>query len=141
MDMIQQDFKKNKGGIPLRLPTGKAVGRLFGSAAAFKVKRSRHFFRALGGYSLDAAIVEELGRRAVKMIEFRDSELRETFKISVPSFVAHARPTPDYGYGSKLVCHERFYQDDGGDDLLPGMIPMVPAPVVPTVGFSSRAGA
>lgn len=139
--MIQREPKKIKAGIPLRLPTGKAVGRLFGSSAAFKVKRSRHFFRALAGYSLDAAIVEELGRRAVKMIEFRDSELRETFKISVPAFVAHARPTPDYGYGSKLVCPERFYQDDDAEDLLPGILPMVAAPVVPVAGYSSRVGA
>lgn len=133
--MIQRESKKNKGGIPLRLPTGKAVGRLFGTVAAFKVKRSRHFFRALGGYSLDAGIMDELGRLGVTRIEFRDSELGETFKISLATFLNHAKRCPDYGHGIKLAAHERFYQDDDSADLLPGMI----APSAQ--GYSAQAGA
>lgn len=135
MNRIHERVSKNKG-TPIRLPTGKAVGKLYGSVAAFKVKRSRHFFRALGGYSLAVEIVDELGRLGVKMIEFRDSELGETFKISVPAFAAHARRCPDYGHGIKLAAPERFYQDDSADDLLPGMI----APTT-TQGHSAQAGA
>lgn len=135
MNRIHERVSKNKG-TPLRLPTGKAVGRLFGSVAAFKVKRSKHFYRALGGYSLDAAITDELGRLGVTRIEFRDSELGETFKISLPSFLAHAKPCPQYGFGRKVVAHERFYQDDSADDFLPGMIAPTNTP-----GLSAQAGA
>lgn len=136
MNRIHERVKKNKG-TPLRLPTGKAVGKLFGSVAAFKVKRSRHYFRALGGYSLDSAILDELGRLGVvKTIEFRDSELSETFKISLPTFRAHAKPCPQYGFGRKVVAHERFYQDDSAEDFLPGMIAATNAP-----GHSAQAGA
>lgn len=134
MNRIHERVSKNKG-TPLRLPTGKAVGKLFGSVAAFKVKRSRHFFRALGGYSLDGAIADELRRLGVTRIEFRDSELGETFKIGLTTFLAHARRCPDYGHGIKLAAHERFYQDDSAD-LLPGMIASVPAQ-----GYSAQAGA
>lgn len=137
MRMVSGNSKKvNRQGQALRLPSGKVVGRLFGSVAAFKVKRSRHFFRALGGYSLDAAIMDELGRLGVTRIEFRDSELGETFRISLAAFLAHAKPCPQYGFGRKVAAHERFYQDDGtGDDLLPGMI----APAAQ--GYSAQAGA
>ncbi len=134
--MIQRESRKNKAGIPLRLPTGKAVGRLFGSVAAFKVKRSRHFFRALGGYSIDSGIMDELRRLGVTRIEFRDSELGETFKISLATFQAHAKRCPDYGHGIKLAAHERFYQDESAGDLLPGMIAPTSAPSV-----SAQAGA
>lgn len=138
MNRIQHDFKKNKGGVPLRLPTGKAVGKLRGTVAAFKVKRSRHFFRALGGYSLDAGIISELERLGVATIEFQDSEMGQTFRVGLETFLARARQTPNYGYGSKLVCHERFYQDDSADDLLPGMM-IAPISQKPD-GYSAQAG-
>lgn len=135
MNRIHEGIKNNKGGTPLRLPSGKTVGKQFGSVAAFKVARSRHFYRALGGYSLAAEIVDELGRLGVTRIEFRDSELGETFKISLAAFQAHAKRCPDWGHGIKLAAHERFYQDEGAD-LLPGMI----APAIEP-GLSAQAGA
>ena len=122
MDRLTHNVRKRKtGGIPIRLPNGKTVGTLFGSVAAFKVKRSRHFFRNMGGYSLDAGIMAELERLGVSRIEFRDSELSQTFRISLETFMAHAKRCPDYGHGIKIAAHERFYQDDSADNFLPGI--------------------
>ena len=129
-------YRAKSKGIPLRLATGKVVGKLRGTVAVFRVKRSRHFYWKLGGYSLDAGILSELERIGVTMIEFEDVELGKTFRIGLETFMAHAKQCPSYGYGLKVATHQRFYQDDSMDDLLPGMIAPTNAP-----GLSAQAGA
>lgn len=137
MNRIPRRIKNVNGqGQPLRISSGKVVGRLIGTAARFKVKRSKHFFGKLHGYSADARILAELERMGVEMLEFQDSELDQTFRISLNAFLANATRCPDYGHGLKLVAHERFYHDDSMDDLLPGMIATTNG-----VGLSVQEGA
>lgn len=132
MNRVSGRAGKNKGE-SLRLPNGKTVGRVFGSVAAFTVRRSKHYFRAFGGYSLDAQVLTELERVGVSRIEFRDKELGQTFRVSFETFMARARPLPSYGFGAKVACHERHYQDDSTADLLP-----LPG-IAPTGGYHAPA--
>lgn len=121
MERITSGFGKVKKGRgePLRLSSGKSVGRLFGDEAEFPVRRSRHFFRAIGGYSLDAAVIAELQRRGVRLVAFKDKELGERYAVALSTFIAHAQRI-NYGFGDKLACPERFYREAVPPIILPG---------------------
>jgi hypothetical protein len=92
--------------IPLRLLSGKVVGTLDGQRAIFPVQRSRHYFRKVGGYSIDAEIVRGLPPSA--LIEFRDSEIEEVFTIPLDLFERFA-VCVDYGYGLKVCAPDHLY--------------------------------
>jgi hypothetical protein len=93
--------------IPLRLLSGKVVGTLEGNRAVFSVQRSRHYFRKTGGYTLDAEIVRSLPPAA--LLEFRDSEIEETFTVPLDLFERFA-VVLDFGYGLKVCAPEHLYQ-------------------------------
>lgn len=104
--------------IPLRLDNGKAVGRIENGTAFLRVRRSRHFFRRLGGYSIDSAVLAQIERSSAGRIEFLDEETGELAQVSPRHFREHARPV-DFGYGKKWVCPERFYNREvAGQGLL-----------------------
>lgn len=133
--MITGKNGKRKGGTPIRLRNGKIVGTLYQEcgAADFAVA-DRHRLNMAGGFSLSAEVVEELKRLNIRLIEFRHTKRKQTYRISLDKFLTHAR-SYDFGGGVKLATHERHYQDDSADDLLPGMI------VPPAQGYSAQAGA
>ena len=88
------------------------AGHIRNGEAILPVERSRHFFRRLRGYSLDAGLLAEIERARCGLIEFLDRESGEVARVSVSSFKAHAVRLPDYGYGLKLCCPEKFYNSE-----------------------------
>ena len=113
---------------------GKKVGDLIGRTASFPVTE-RNWFRNGGGYTLDAALVEDLEGR-VDQIEFIDRRRKRRETIPYDVFMAHAWLTTDYGWGRKYCCHERFYDGRRGPGL--GPVGVAPVPVVPPLlpGFA-----
>lgn len=87
---------------------GKVVGQLAGDTAIFFVT-SKNWYGAGKGYSLDADVVQALPAKAVRAIDFYDRKRNKRDQIALADFLKLARRTPDYGWGPKLVCDSRHY--------------------------------
>jgi len=93
---------------PLRLAGGRAVGQFEGTTATFPVRRSRHFFNYIGGYSLDAELVRRLPA-ACEWVVFDDCELGRQFRVNLMDFLAAAVPV-QFGFGEKLCAPDTIYE-------------------------------
>lgn len=100
---------------PLRLLTGRTVGRIDGETARLKVKRGRHFYWKKRGYSVDDYVLRTMQRAGVQEIIFNDSELGREFRIPLDRFLDVAESF-DCGYGRKWVAHECHYDADDGPE-------------------------
>ena len=98
--------------IALQLSNGKTIGHVLDGIATIPVDRDRHWFRRFAGYSIDAVVLSQVEKVGAKNIQFLDRKTGEVCRVSVVAFRAHAVRLPDYGYGPKLVCPERFYAAD-----------------------------
>lgn len=96
---------------PLRLLTGRTVGRIDGETARLKVKRGKHFFWKKRGYSVDDYVLRTMQRAGVQEIVFDDSELGREFRIPLARFLDVAE-TFDCGFGPKWCAHECHYDAD-----------------------------
>jgi len=105
MDSVTDGGRTSKPE-PIRL-NGRVIGESDGRTARFFVTE-RHWFKAGNGYSLDQQILEGLEGHADR-IEFIDRKARTRESIPFDVFAANSWPTPDYGFGRKIVCPARFY--------------------------------
>ena len=105
------------GGRPIRLENGRAVATAKNGTAIFPVRRSKHFFWAGRGYSIDAIALADAQKDCTEIL-FIDSEIDRKFRISVKDFLAFSRPV-NYGYGTKWVCSEDHYSREGEEEPSP----------------------
>lgn len=111
--------------IPLKLGTGKTVGRVEGGRAVIFVT-SRNYFAAHRGYSVDEHVLDTIGELKCSSIVFRERDGLERW-ISYDEFCAYARPS-DFGYGRKWTAPDALYQPRQ-DAAAPQLMP--PAPAMP----------
>lgn len=113
-----------QGKSPIRLRDGRVIGQREGAAAVFTVRRSRHYYRAIGGYSIDERVLREIASWC-RAIRFRDVELGQDFEISFETFMRQGRPV-DHGYGVKRVAPAALYREIGQGSLF--KLPLFEAP-------------
>lgn len=94
--------------IPLTLGNGKTIGTLVGDVARIPVRYGRHWFRKIGGFSLDAGVLARIERAGARLIEFDDKERGRRFRIGVKMFRQHAEPI-EFGFGLKLCAPASCY--------------------------------
>ena len=100
---------------PLRLNGGRVVGQLEGDTATFPVRRSKHYFRYIGGYTLDADLVRRLPADCARII-FDDQEIGQQFKVELMDFIAAAVPV-EFGFGRKLCAPDSIYEAMGAQQI------------------------
>ncbi len=94
--------------IELRLSDGKVVGKIEDSIATIPVT-SRNFLGVGHGYSVDAKVLRQIQVAGATDIVFRNNKSKKSYKISTEQFSVSAK-TYNFGYGDKLVAHERLYE-------------------------------
>lgn len=94
--------------IPLQLENRKTVGFLIGDVARIPVSYGRHWFRKIGGFSLDAGVLACIERAGARLIEFDDKERGRRFRVGIKTFRARAEII-DFGYGLKLAAPASCY--------------------------------
>ncbi|MDD5628888.1 MAG: hypothetical protein PHU21_07480 [Elusimicrobia bacterium] len=117
----------SRAGVPLRLSGGKVVGLFEGDTATFPVKRSRHYFRHVGGYTLDAEVVRRLPEACARVV-FDDRETGLRFRVNLLDFLASAVRV-EFGFGEKLCAPDSIYEPL--ESPQPALFPL-PAPTIPT---------
>jgi len=100
---------------PLRLNGGRVVGQFEGDTATFPVRRSKHYFRYVGGYTLDADLVRRLPADCARIV-FDDQELGLSFRADLMDFLAAAVPV-EFGFGEKLCAPDSIYESMGAQQI------------------------
>lgn len=65
----------------------KRIGRVEGDTLKKRVTRSRHFYRAVGGYAIQAAVVDDLLRHGVRWVEITERDTGATYRAPLRRFV------------------------------------------------------
>jgi hypothetical protein len=100
---------------PLRLDDGKIVGQFEGDTATFPVRRSKHYFRYVGGYTLDADLVRRLPADCSHIV-FDDQEIGQQFRVELMDFIA-AAVSVEFGFGRKLCAPDSIYEAMGAQQI------------------------
>jgi hypothetical protein len=108
------------------LAGGRAVGQFEAGTATFPVRRSKHYFRYVGGYTLDAELVRRLPA-SCEWVIFDDRELGRRFRVGLMDFLAASVPV-QFGFGEKLCAPETIYEVLEAPQMT--LFPL-PAPVAP----------
>nr|MBO2469031.1 hypothetical protein [Bacillota bacterium] len=101
----------------------KSIGRVEGDTFKKRVHRARHFFRAVGGYAIQAEVLDDLLKRGIKCIEIRETDTGNTYRAPLHSFLTHGVRF-DAGHGEQVCLPLRYFEreDDAQItlfDLLP----------------------
>jgi len=101
----------------------RLIGFIVGDVFEKPVVRSRHFFRAVGGYAIQAEVLDDLLKRGIKCIEIRETDTGNTYRAPLHSFLTHGVRF-DAGHGEQVCLPLRYFEreDDAQItlfDLLP----------------------
>lgn len=88
---------------------GKFYGELTDETFQRNVRLSRHLYRALDGWGIDAWLLKELEHYKCKIIKFFDKEEDKQYEITFNGFKKNAS-TIDHGFGVQAICPRKFWK-------------------------------
>lgn len=101
---------------PVRRHDGRIVGHVRGSELVLARRRSRHWLRSLGGWSVDRAVLAQAAALGATCVVVRDVESGTVYRAPLSAFAEYGLAV-DFGHGAQVALAERHWVKGGTRQL------------------------
>ncbi|GGJ03038.1 hypothetical protein GCM10010885_10410 [Alicyclobacillus cellulosilyticus] len=99
---------KKRNARPVRWQ-GKTVGRVAGQTFVKNVVRARHLLRAVGGYAIQAPILEDLHARGVREVRVHEMDTGNVYWTTLETFRTKGKRV-NFGHGPQVALPLEHWQ-------------------------------
>jgi hypothetical protein len=101
-------MKANQPKRPARRNDGRIIGSFDGTVLRLKRKRSRHWYRALDGWSIDLSVLVRAADAGVESVVVEDTETGEIFEAGLDD-ILNFGVVIDHGAGAQLALPAKYW--------------------------------
>jgi hypothetical protein len=99
---------KNQSKRPARRSDGRIIGTFDGRSLRLKRKRSKHWYRALDGWSIDLNVLVAAADAGVELVVIEDTETGETYEVGLDDFLTYGTVI-DHGAGTQVALPLKYW--------------------------------